>query len=215
MSHYLLSTFPQGSMEWRLARAGKATSSKAAAIKAKGKGNAEATTRRNYRFQLVLERVTGRVAENDFTNHHLERGTEQEPMARMAYEERTGEIVQEAGFAYLPDLAAGCSVDGFVESAGVVGAAEFKCPIPAIHFEYMQKSVPPSEYVAQITHHLWVTGLPFVDFASYCAEMPEKLQLHVVRFQRDEAAIKAHEAEVLQFLAEVDELEEQLRKRAA
>lgn len=216
MSRYVLSEHEQGTDGWRQDRAGKATSSNAACILAKGKTKGtEAVTRRNYRYRLALERVTGRVIESDFTNKHLERGNELEPFARLAYEASTCAIVREAGFAYLPDVAAGCSVDGFIEEHAQTGVAEFKCPIPAIHWDYMQRSVPPPEYTAQILHILWVTGLPFVDFSSYCDLMPEKLQLHTVRFLRDEAQIKAHEAEVLQFLAEVDELEQSIRRRAA
>lgn len=215
MSPFLLSDAPQGSDEWRAARLGRATGSHAAEIQSKGKGNAEAVGRRNYRFQLVCERLTGQVAESTFSNRHMERGQEKEPYARMAHEAATGLLVREAGFAYLPDLMTGCSVDGFIDQAKRKGFGEYKCPIAPIHFATMQEDRVPPEHVPQINHNFLITGMEFCHFASFCDEFPPKLRLHLVVVERAEKAIKAYEEELLKFLADVDELERQLRERAA
>lgn len=210
MSRYLLSTADQGTEEWKLARMGKATGSRAGAIVATIK-TGEAAARRDYRVQLVMERLTGSPAEDGFTSKEMQWGTEQEPYARMAYESKTGELVREAGFAYLPDVPAGCSVDGFLEGNGFV---ECKCPKSATHIEYLQRSRVPPDYLPQVTHNLWVTGCDFVDFVSFDPRMPDYLQFFTVRLTRAEVDIAAYEAKVLAFLREVDDLERDLRARS-
>jgi predicted phage-related endonuclease len=213
MSRFILSPHAQGTEEWLADRLGKATGSNADCVIAKGRGNAESTTRRNYLHGLACERLTGKSAANTYKSRRMEHGTEQEPFARMEYEARTGAMVEEAGFAYLPTIPAGCSVDGFIDDRK--GIIECKAPLPAIHLSYMARKDCPPEYVPQITHEFWVTGAEYCDFISYCPDMPEKLQLHVLRISRDEKAVKAYEVELLVFLGEVAALEADLRRRAA
>lgn len=211
MSRYLISEHEQGTDGWRQDRAGKATASKANCIDAKSRdGKSEGSTRRNYRVQLVTERLVGAPAENDFVTKEMQWGTEQEPYARMAYEAATGEEVERCGFCYLPDIPAGGSPDSLV---GADGLLEIKCPNTATHIDYLQANRLPPEYVAQVTHNLWVTGCKFADFMSFDSRLPDYLQLFRIRILREELDIKGHEAAVLRFLREVDALEEQLRAR--
>lgn len=209
MNRFLLSTHAQGTPEWKQERAGKATGSRASDIGARLKSGVEAAVRRDYRVQLVVERLTQAPAEEGFVSKEMQRGTEQEPFARMSYEMATGEVVEEAGFAYLPNLAVGCSVDGFMQ--GRRGLLECKCPKTATHVAYLLAKRLPPEYEDQIVHNLWVTGCEYADFVSFDDRLPEELQLFHVRVMRDEAKIKTHEAEVLKFLGEVDALERELR----
>lgn len=211
---YIVSPHAQGTPEWRQDRCGKATGSRADAITAKIKSG-EAAGRRNYRMQLVLERLTGVPAEDTFTTADMEWGKAQEPHARMAYEAATGAMVREAGFAYLPTIPAGCSVDGFVEDKGRFGLVGIKCPKPATHLGYLDSDRLPPEYEPQALHEMWVTDAAFFDFVSFDPRFPEKLQLLITRVERDAAKVKAYEAECMLFLAECTGLEEQLRKRAA
>lgn len=202
---FTLSDAPQGSEEWKLARAGKATGSRADCINAGGKG----ITRRKYMVQLVAERLTGQPQEEGYQSKAMQDGTANEPFARMGYEAETGELVTQAGFASL-SIPAGCSVDGFVGESGIL---ECKCPTPHVHVDYMERMRVPPDYVAQVTHNLWVTGAEFVDFVSYCPLMPEGLDLVIVRADRSEFDIKAHEEAVLRFLAETEAMEKRLRFR--
>jgi len=212
MSRFLISEHEQGTDGWRQDRAGRATASKADCIDAKGRdGKSEGTTRRDYRVQLVTERLTGVPAENDYVSKEMAWGTEQEPYARMAYEAATGEDVRQVGFLYLPDLQAGGSPDSLIGDEGLL---EIKCPKSSTHITYMQENRLPPAYVAQVTHSLWITGYRFVDFVSFDPRMPEYLQLFKVRVFRDEVDVNGHEAAVLRFLSEVDALEKQLRARA-
>jgi len=108
---FIVSEHAQGTAEWLQDRAGKATGSKAAAITSFLKEGNESAARRDYRIELALERLTGQAAEQEFITKEMARGTEQEPYARMAFEDKTGLFVSESGFVYLPDIMAGCSVE--------------------------------------------------------------------------------------------------------
>jgi hypothetical protein len=211
---FIVSPHPQGTDEWLAARAGRATGSRARDILAKIKSG-EAASRKNYRTQLVIERLTGRPAESGFISKEMQWGTEQEPFARMAYESETGRLVSEMGFIYLPDAMTGCSVDGLVEDDGKTGVWEAKCPSSATHIEYLTSGRLPPEYKPQIMHNMLVTGADFADFVSYDPRMPEKLQLFIVRWERNEDEIKEYEAELNAFLKEVDTLHSELARQAA
>lgn len=211
---YLIDNNEQGSPEWLKARAGKATGSRAKDILATIK-TGEAAARRDYRLELAIERLTGEAAPQGYVSPEMAWGTEQEPFSRMAYEERTGLLVSESGFAYLPDVMAGCSVDGFIEDAGRFGFWESKSPKSFTHIQYLKNKRLPPEHEPQILHNFWVTGAEFADFVSFDPRVPEGLQLFTIRIERDEAAIKEYEAKVLQFLAEVDNELSQLMELAA
>jgi len=208
MSRYILSTAAQGTDQWYLDRLGRATSSRAEDIVADEKTAAW----RDYLCQLAVERITGKIGEDDYVSREMKHGIEQEPFARMAFEEATGALVETAGFAYLPTIMAGCSVDGFIEDDGIF---EAKCPKSATHIAYILAGVMPTKYVPQVTHNLWITGRKYAEFVSFDPRMPGPLQLFRVRVERDEAAIAAYEKRVMRFLFEVKDLEQTLRERCA
>lgn len=209
MSRFLLSEHEQGTPEWYQVRAGRATGSRARDITAKIKSG-EAADRRDYRVQIVTERLVGAPQEDGYVSKDMQWGIDQEPYARMAFEAATGAFVEEAGFAYLPNLAAGCSVDGFIDDDGIF---EAKCPKSATHIKYLMAGRLPPEYVPQVTHNLWVTGRAFADFVSFDPRMPADLQLFHIRVERSELDLAGYEKELRAFLAECDALEEQLRAR--
>lgn len=212
--NFVVSQHPQNSPEWLADRIGRATGSRAAAITAKVKSG-EAATRADYRVQLALERLLVKPCADEFSSDDTERGHEREPFARMRYEIQTGITVQESGFVYREDMMAGCSVDGFLEDAGRFGIWEAKCPKSKTHFKYLlEKRVPPT-YVNQVLHNMLVTDAEFVDFVSFDPDMPEKLQLFVFRWERDESLVREYKIELLQFLAEVDATHKQIATMAA
>lgn len=204
---YLVSSHPQGSPEWKLARAGYATGSKAAAICAKIK-TGEAKMRSDYRWQIVTERLRGEPMDGNYQSDAMKWGVQQEPFARMAYEEWTGNIVLEAGFLYLPDVRAGCSVDGLINDDGML---EIKCPNSDTHLEYMEGDRLPPLIRPQVLHNLWVTGRAYCDFVSFDPRLPDNLQLFVHRYKREQSEIETYALEVLAFLDEVDAMEKRLR----
>ena len=209
----IISSHEQGSPEWFADRLGKATGSNASAVIAKGKTKGtEATTRRNYRFQLALERITGKPTEAMYKNAHMERGNELERFARMAHENHIKERVEEAGFCYQDGEMFGCSVDGFINDDGL---AEYKCPMSAIHYGYMQDNKVPNEYKSQVIHNLLTTRRKFCDFVSYCETMPDKLKLFVFRYEPTQAELDEYKAELDQFLVDVDLLTQEILLKAA
>ena len=149
MSRYIVSPHAQGTDEWKKDRLGKATGSAIAAIFATVKSG-EAAARADYRMDLVLERITGNVQGIDFTTKDMEWGTAQEPYSRMAYEMATDLMVKESGFVYLPNVAAGCSVDGFIHDNGRFGIWESKSPKSKTHLSYLMGNKLPSLYVPQV-----------------------------------------------------------------
>ena len=194
----------QGTPEWLEDRRGRATGSMFSAILAKGEGK----TRKSYMVKLAAERLTGEVGES-FSNAHTDRGTEQEPHARLAYEARTGSLVEQVGFIKHPLLMAGSSPDGLVDDDGGV---EIKCVIPTVQIETFLKGGVPSSHRAQIQGNMWVCSRQWWDFVSYSPTLPEHLQLYVYRVFRDEAYIRTLETEVRTFLVELDGLVDSLMR---
>lgn len=188
----------QRSDEWFAARLGKATASNFRKILATVKSG-EAADRRNYRAQLVIERLTGQ-RQDGFSNAAMQWGTEQEPFARIAYMAERGVDVPEVGFIAHEKLLAGCSPDGVIEETGLV---EIKCPVSATHIETLKAQQMPIEHIPQVQGQLWITGREWCDFISYDPRMPEKLQMFIQRIQRDEQYIKVLAGEVEKFLNEV------------
>jgi len=212
--NFIVSEHPQQTPEWMADRAGRATGSKADCVTAKVKSG-EAATRADYRIQLALERLLCKPCGDDFSNAYTDQGQDREPFARMRYEIQTGITVQESPFVYREDMMAGCSVDGFIEDAGRFGIWEAKCPKTKTHFKYLTEQRVPPTYVNQVLHNMLVTGAEFADFVSFDPDMPDKLQLFVFRWERDEALIAEYEAALRQFLFEVDATHKQIMAMAA
>lgn len=190
----------QQSPEWFLSRLGFATASRAKDILATIKSG-EAAARRDYKMQLVTERLTG-VHVESFTNAAIEWGTEQEPFARMKYEAMTGNIVMESGFIKHGNLMAGASPDGVIDADGMV---EIKCPKTSTHVDTLLNGMS-SQHIPQMQFQMWITGRQWNDFVSFDPRLPEHLKLYVQRIVRDEEYIKNLESEVMRFLEEVDEM---------
>ena len=188
---------------------GRLTGSRAAAMMITRKDGSEAAGRRNLRTQLVLERITGQSQEGDFYGKDMARGELLEPDARRLYEARYGLEVATCGFLAHPSLLAGCSPDGVV--GNYVGITEFKCPLPAIHLDYLRSREVPRDYLYQCQHNLWLTGAAWCDFVSYCRDFPPAQRLYVTRVTLDEKQDRAYELLVRMFLAEVDKEEAEVR----
>jgi putative phage-type endonuclease len=206
----ILETATQRDADWYAARLGKATASRFRDAIAALKSGAPAQAQRDYLTELVVERLTQQPIQR-FQNAAMTWGTEQEPAARAAYERATGRIVEETGFVAHDTLLAGCSPDGLVDWDGLI---EIKCPYStAVHIETLLNGMP-ADHIPQVQGQLWITGREWCDFVSYDPRMPEALQLHVQRIQRDEAFIADLEAKVTFFLQQVGTQVEALRRLA-
>jgi len=198
----------QGTDEWFAIRIGKVTASRVADLLAKTKSGYSAS-RDNYMAQLVCERLTGQKGES-FTNAAMQHGTETEPLARLAYEVSQNVLVDQVGFVPHPSIKmAGASPDGLVGDDGLL---EIKCPNTATHIETLLSETVPTKYFTQMQFQLASTGRKWCDFVSFDNRLPEELQLFVKRVPRDEMYIKLMEAEIVQFLAELDDKINKLMK---
>lgn len=195
---------------WWSARLGRVTGSRMADVLSTVK-TGEAAGRRNYRAQLVLERITGERVET-FKSTEMIWGSLQEPLARLAFQLTTGLKVQEVGFIQHPTLMAGASPDGLV---GDDACLEIKNLTSANHLEILSSGGVPSKYQPQIQSQMWVTGREKCYFVSYDSRMPSNAQLYIAEVARDQAYIDNLEEQVTQFLAEVDRDVELVRNYGA
>jgi putative phage-type endonuclease len=188
----------QGTPEWHELRRGKVTASRVADILARTKTGPSAS-RQNYLIELALQRIT-KTIEPSYTNAAMEWGTATEPQARVAYEVKTGNFVDQVAFIDHPTIEGfGCSPDGLVGE----NLIEIKCPNSATHWEYFKAKEPPKKYFIQMQAQMAVTGAKSCDFVSFDPRMPERSQLLIVNVLRDPEFILYMEAEIQLFLNEV------------
>jgi len=190
----------QGTDAWLQLRLGKVTASRVADIIAKTKTGVSAS-RGNYLIELALQRVTGNI-EPMYTNDAMAWGTATEPQARVDYEVKTGNFVDQIAFVEHPTIEwFGCSPDGLVGNDGLI---EIKCPNSATHWATIKDKKPPNKYVIQMQTQMACTNRQWCDFVSFDPRMPERSQLFICRVERDQTMIDEIEAEVMKFLSEVE-----------
>jgi len=78
----------QNTDEWLELRGGKLTSSKLGVIMA-SYGKAFGEPAKKYAVNIAIEQITGFAISSNFSNEHMQRGHDQEPIARMMYEDDT------------------------------------------------------------------------------------------------------------------------------
>lgn len=166
---------PQNEDEWFSMRAGLLTSSKLGTIMA-NYGKAFGEPAKKYAVNIAIEQITGKPIPSTFSNAHMERGHEQEPIARMMYEDQTFFEVTNGGF--FGSSFVGCSPDGLVDDCGVI---EIKSVIAPVHFATVKRQSLDPAYRWQCIGNLMFTGREWLDFISYCAEFPEGKQLFTHR----------------------------------
>lgn len=196
-----MDTIEQGTEAWLQLRLGKITASRITDVIAQVKSG-EAAGRENYRIELVCERLTGKPTEG-FTNAHMERGTELEPFARAWYEVEKGEFVKQVPFVDHPTIKnAGASPDGIIGE----GLIEIKCPMAKTHIKYLLEDRVPAKYMPQMAWQMACTHSKWVDFVSYCPELPQDMQMFIKRYERDDSYIAELEAKVIEFDIEVEQM---------
>lgn len=202
---FTLINAPQRSEAWYEARAGRLTGSQAHLLFVTGKKKGEESKqRRDYRLQLVSERITGQAQYEraGLSIYDVQRGQHLEPLAFASYEARYGEMVETSGFLAMNDYMAGCSLDGHV--GNYEGIIELKCPKQSTHLTYLGDSgALLLEYISQCRHNLWVSGAKYCDLISFDDRFPKHKQLVRVRISRDEAQLAEYAHAAVQFLDEV------------
>ncbi len=195
----------QGSDLWAKLRCGYVTASRAADAIAmiesgKNKGN-EKAERKNYRVELICERLTG-VPYPQHVTREMQWGLDHENDAAAAYELETGQLVDRCGFVVHPSVSMfGASPDRLVGDDGLL---QIKCPTTRTHMEWMLAGTIPLEHVTQMLAEMSCTGRDWCDFVSFDPRLPEHLQLFIRRYERDDRLIRSLESEIEHFNRELD-----------
>jgi len=213
----IINNEPQGSEGWLRARAGCITASrykdardrlKPCKGETRGKPSAKCLA---YAAQVAVERIAKRPIDKTFESWQMREGTEQEPLARAAYDIETGNIVNEAGLLTTDDGMYGYSSDGLI---GTDGLLEIKTLLSAERIVRVIGEGDLSEYLDQCMGGLWLTNRKWIDLVLWAPALVgigRELTIH--RIDRDEAAIEALEADLIDFAAMVKKNETLLVER--
>lgn len=202
---------PQGSDEWRKARAGSLGASSLHEVVAKTKSGWSAS-RSNKMATLIVERLTGEP-QDTYQNAAMLHGVTTEPEARAAYAFRADVDVQEVGLVRHPSIVGThASPDGLVGNDGLI---EIKCPQPAAHLAVLMGEAIPQKYILQMLWQMNCCKRSWCDFVSYSPAFPEHMRIFIKRVERDDKFIAETEANVVAFLAELDSKLSELTSRYA
>lgn len=192
----------QGSEEWLQARVGVLTASRfrdACDTLKSGKPSQAAI---DYAYDLASEIAGGTAAGSSFTTAPMRRGTELEPLARAAYEGKSGYLVDECGLILSDCGRYGFSPDGMINDDGLV---EIKCPANSRKKVEMWVTGDVSEYIHQMQGGMWLTGRQWCDFVMFDPALaPVSKHLYIKRIDRDESFIADMQANLEAFLSTVD-----------
>lgn len=192
----------QNSDTWFDMRGGKLTSSNLGKIMA-NYGKAFGDPAKKLAATIAAQQLGAEVVSNSFSNEHMERGHQQEPLARMLYENETFCDVTNGGF-FSSDFV-GCSPDGLVSDCGVI---EIKSVITNVHYANIKRQAVDPAYKWQCIGNLKFTSRDWLDFISYCQEFPIGKQLFVWRIRKEELAdeFKMIDSRISEFKKLVDEM---------
>ena len=177
----------QGSPQWLSLRLGLVTASRCKDACERLKSGAPSQKAIAYAAQVAFERVTGTAADDTFVSFAMRRGTELEPMARIAYEAHTGNLIEEAGIAFTDDRRFGYSTDGYAADDGAI------CPLSALTVITVWRTRDLSEYMHQMQMGLWITGRQWIDFVMFDPRLkPVGKEFFIERVRRDEGLHRGH-----------------------
>lgn len=202
----------QGTGEWLAARIGCVTASRMADVLnvlASGKPGAD---RAKYMRELLAERLTGNAMAHVVTQP-MRDGLAREPEARELYEAETGSIVELCGFVLHPTIEyAGASPDGLVGAHGLV---EIKCPTDTTYVDWLLAGKVPDKHKPQLLFQLACTQRQWCDFVAYNPNVRDvRKRLFVRRFEPAPAEVAAIEDKVREFLAELEQMFQQISEMA-
>ncbi len=166
----------QGSDEWWEYHRGRPTASSFDRIITPKKGDLSSQSE-DYIAELVAQRLLPglKVAPENYISRAMLDGIQLEPEARNWYQLERDIHVEQVGICLTDCGRFGASPDALIPKiggGGHEGGLELKCPTPKVHVGYLVKGILPDEYRCQVHGELWVTGLPWFDFVSYCPGLP-------------------------------------------
>lgn len=199
----------QQTAAWLQLRCGRVTASRVKDVMDFTQKGLPGAKRTGYLYEIVCERMTGLAAEH-FVSAPMQWGSEYEDLAREAYEVHTGNDVVKIGLATHPQIEQfAASPDGIVNGEWLY---EAKAPLPGTHVKWILAQVVPEEHRAQCYSEMACWELARVDFMSFDPRPKARYQRFIRPLLRDDTEIARIEAGVRRFLAEADDLLEQLGK---
>jgi len=166
----------QRTAEWHAARLGIPTASRYGEILT-GTGK-QSQSAQGYMNELLADRLAGFPVDRLDPTYWMDRGTEMEDRARVAYTFVTGLEVEQVGFVRHGELPTGGSPDGLIGEDGII---EIKCPKAKTVIAYLRGGKLPTTYIPQVQGYLWLTGRKWADFMAYHPALPP----FIVRAQAD------------------------------
>lgn len=157
--------FEQYSPEWWKIREKKMTASHAQAIAANGKGL------ETY-INEVMSSYYSSAPQDNFKNHHIDRGLELEEEAATIYSFERRHKVKKIGFVtnsiskYI-----GCSPDRFVDEPGL---CEIKCPSDKVYFKLLMTGKIDTKYIWQCQDQLLICEKEWNDLVFYNPNFKEQ-----------------------------------------
>ena len=200
--------FEQGTQEWLDARKGCITGSRFKDCRDKLKSGLPSKACISYAMDTARERVGGAVPAK-YQNAAMRTGTEQEPIARARYEQKTGNLVEEIGFITTDDGLFGLSADGLIDDDGVL---EIKTMVSSDTLFTAVADGDISAYMDQCNGYLLFLGRKWVDLVLWAPDMDF---MKIIRIDRNEASIDALESDLMEFSRKVAGYEKQLRDAIA
>jgi len=197
----------QGSPEWLAVRRGLITGSMFKVARDKLKNGTPSKQCQQYAMGLARERCKGKSPDK-FQSYHMRVGSEQEAVARAAYEAATGNLVEEVGFFADDAGQFGCSPDGFVGDDGVL---EIKTLVSDETVFTVLYENDVSEYMDQCLGYLWMLGREWVDLVAW---VPDLEHIAIKRITKADYTghIEALEKDLLEFAKTVRLYESKLKK---
>lgn len=204
MSDLIIHTDPQGSEAWVEARRGVITGSRFKDCRDRLKNGSPSKACLAYAMDVARERNGGKAA-SKFESAAMRIGTEQEPFARSTYEMRTGNFVDEAGFITTADRLFGVSVDGLVGDDGII---EVKTMVSSDTLFTALVDGDISAYTDQCNGAMWLLGREWVDLILWVHDLE---CMKIIRIDRDDDAIEALEADLMEFERMVTRYQQSLK----
>lgn len=174
----------QNTDEWMDLRIGRVGGSTIGKIMA-NYGKAFGKPAHNAAVRIALEKIRGKSYDNGYSNEHMERGHEQEPIARQLYEDTYFCEVSNGGY-YTLNENMGSSPDGRVYDDGIL---EIKCVIETVHFTTIKRGSFDPAYKWQLLFNLGVAAQEderkWIEYVEFCATFPEGKKLFVQRLMPD------------------------------
>ena len=177
----IIKDIPQRSSEWFELRAGKMSASNAHVIATAGAGL------ETYCYNLIAKYYSNTVKEN-ITNADIERGIENEYIARELYMAQTGYNVEEITTAILNDYVC-VSPDGVIYQNGdIIRSIEIKCPRDDKYIKVLCENYIEPNYKWQMQLQMYVLDTCYVDYVVYNPHFDK--DLIIIPYARDEEMIE-------------------------